>query len=92
MVLICVTAYKGRHKIHSRWENREYVVKWQPYPNLPEEGHSHTMHRNYLLPISNNMEQEECEHSVGGDGHSDELTLIPHENYALPVDHPTKLS
>ena len=35
MVLVHVTTFKGRHKIQSRWENREYVVEWQPYPNLP---------------------------------------------------------
>ena len=27
MVLICVTAFKGCHKIQNRWENREYVVE-----------------------------------------------------------------
>ena len=64
MVLVHVTAFKGRNKIQSRWENREYVVEWQLYPNLPVyvvhpidgEGHSHTIHRNYLLPISNILE------------------------------------
>ena len=52
MVLVHVTAFKGRHKIQSRWENREYVVEWHPYPNLPmyvvcptdREGCSHILH------------------------------------------------
>ena len=52
MVLVCVTTFKGKHKIQSRWENREYVVEWQPYPNLPVcvvfpidgEGAAHTLH------------------------------------------------
>ena len=35
MVLVCVTAFKGHHKMQDRWENREYVVEKQPYPNLP---------------------------------------------------------
>ena len=35
MVLVCVTAFKGRHKMQDRWENREYVVEKQPYPDLP---------------------------------------------------------
>ena len=26
MVLVCVTAFKGHHKMQDRWENREYVV------------------------------------------------------------------
>ena len=48
MVLVCVTTFKGRHKMQNRWENSEYVVEKQPYPNLPVyvvcprdgEGHS----------------------------------------------------
>ena len=67
--LVHVTVFKGRHKIQSRWENKDYVVEWQPYPNLPiyvvhpiDGGRcSHTLHRNYLLPINNNLEQEEGE-------------------------------
>ena len=47
-VLVCITAFKGRHKMQDRWENREYVVEKWPYPNLPVyvvcprdgEGHS----------------------------------------------------
>ena len=70
MVLVCVTAFKGRHKMQDRWENREYVVEKRPYPNLPGyvvclrdgEGHSQTLHRNYLLPtISSNMGQDETD-------------------------------
>ena len=34
-VLVCVTSFKGCHKMQDRWENREYVVEKQPYPNLP---------------------------------------------------------
>ena len=34
-VLVYVTAFKGHHKMQDRWENREYVVEKQPYPNLP---------------------------------------------------------
>ena len=35
MVLVHVTAFKGRHKMQDRWENREYVVEKWPYPDLP---------------------------------------------------------
>ena len=34
-VLVCVTTFKGHHKIQDRWENREYVVEKWPYPNVP---------------------------------------------------------
>ena len=33
--LVRVTAFKGCDKIQDRWENREYVVEKQPYPNVP---------------------------------------------------------
>ena len=70
-VLVHVTTFKGRNKMQDRWENREYVVEKQPYPNLPVyvvyprdgEGHSWTLHRNYLLPISSNMGQDETDGS-----------------------------
>ena len=68
-VLVRVTAFKGRHKMQDRWENSEYVVEKRPYPNLPVyvvcprdgEGCSRTLHRNYLLPIRSNMEQDEAD-------------------------------
>ena len=74
MVLVCVTAFKGHHKIQHQWENREYVVERQSYPNVPVyvvsprdgEGHSHTLHRNYLLPISSNLEQARDDTPVAG--------------------------
>ena len=70
-VLVHVTTFKGRHKMQDRWENREYVVEKWPYPDLPVyvvcprdgEGCSQTLHRNYLLPISSNMEQGETDGS-----------------------------
>ena len=34
MVLVHVTTSKGCHKMQDRWENREYVVEKQPYPNI----------------------------------------------------------
>ena len=98
MIPVHVTAFKGRHKIQSRWENREYVVEWQPYPNLPvcvvhpiDGGWCNcTLHRNNLLPINKNLEQEEGDNSVKGDGSSDKPTPVPHKNDALPVDCLTK--
>ena len=97
MVLVHVTAFKGRHKVQSRWENREYVVEWQPYPNLPVyvvcpihgEEHSHTLHQNFLLPISQVLEQEECENGVEG-GSSNEPSPVPHAEGASLVDQLTK--
>ena len=72
-VLVRITTFKGRHKMQNRWENREYVVEKRPYPNLPVyvvhprdgEGHSQTLHRNYLFPISSNMEQDETDGPEG---------------------------
>ena len=84
-VLVHVTTFKGWYKIQNKWENREYVVEQWPYPNLPVyvvhtrdgEGHSQTLHRNYPLPISNNLEQVGDENSVAGVGPKDEPTPTP---------------
>ena len=35
MVLVCVTAFKGHHKMQDLWENRKYVVEKWPYPKVP---------------------------------------------------------
>ena len=73
-VLVCVTAFKGHHKIQDWWQKWVYVVEKQPYPNVPVyvvwprdgKGHSQTLHRNYLLPISSNLEQNEKDAPVTG--------------------------
>ena len=85
MVLVCVTTFKGRHKMEDRWENREYVVEKWPYPDLlvyvvcprDEEGCSQTLHRNYLLPISSNMGQDETDGSEDRVKNNTSLTLVP---------------
>ena len=76
MVLVCVTTFKGCHKIQDRWKNREYVVEKWPFPNVPvyvvcprdKEGHSLTLHRNYLLPINSNIEQGKMDEPMAGFG------------------------
>ena len=85
MVLVHVTAFKGCHKMQDQWQNREYVVEKQPYPNVPVyvicprdgEGHSQTLHRNYLLPISSNLEQSEMDKPVAGVGNDTSPTPVP---------------
>ena len=80
-VLVHATAFKGCHKTQDQWENREYVVEKLPYPNVPVyvvcprdgEGHSWTLHRNYLLPISPNLEQGEMDEPVVGVGNDTSL-------------------
>ena len=84
-VLVHVTTFKGRQKMHDRWENREYVVKKWPYPDLPVyvvcprdgEGCSRTLHRNYLLPISANMEQDETDGSEDRVKNNTSSTPVP---------------
>ena len=85
MVLVHVTAFKGHHKMQDWWENREYVMEKWPYPNVPVyvvcprdgEGHSQTLHRNYFLPISPNLEQTEMDRPVAGVGNDTSLTPAP---------------
>ena len=85
-VLVCVTAFKGHHKIQDWWKNREYVAEKWPYPNVPvyvvclREGCRQTLHRNYLLPISPNLEQGKMDKPVVGVGNDTSLTPVP------PVD------
>ena len=85
MVLVHVTAFKGHHKMQDQWENREYVVEKWSYPNVPVyvvcprdgEGCSQTLHRNYLLPISPNLEQSEMDKPVAGVGNDTSPTPVP---------------
>ena len=49
------------------------------------EGCSCILHRNYLLPIIHNLEQEECDNAVEG-GCWNEYTPVPHEEDAMPVN------
>ena len=51
------------------------------------EGHSQTLHMNYLLPISHILKQEEHDHAVEGEGDF-ELTPVPHEKDASLLDQP----
>ena len=84
-VSVHVTAFKGQHKMEDRWENREYFVEKWPYPDLPVyvvcprdgEGHSWTLHRNYLLPISSNMGQDETDGSEDRVKNNTSLTPVP---------------
>ena len=85
MVLVHVTTFKGQHKMQNRWENSEYVVEKRPYPNLPVyvvhprdgEGCSRTLHRNYLLPISSNMGQDETDEPEGRVENDTTQTPVP---------------
>ena len=84
-VLVCVTAFKDYHKMQDWWENRDYVVEKWPYPNVPVyvvcsrdgEGCSQTLHRNYLLPISPNLEQGKMDKPVAGVGNDTSPTPAP---------------
>ena len=74
-------------------ENREYVVKRQPYLNVPVymvcprdgKGHSQTLHRNYLLPISPNLEQNEKDAPMAGVGHTTTSAPVPSVD-SVPAD------
>ena len=73
-------------------------MEWQPYPNLPvyvvcpidREQHSHTLHQNFLLPISHNLGQEKCKNAVEGGG-INEPNPVPHAEDVLLVDWLTKI-
>ena len=85
MVLVCLTTFKDHHKIQDLWENWEYVVEKQPYPSVPiyvvhpkdGEGCSQTLHRNYLLPISSNLEQNEKDAPMARVEHTNTPAPVP---------------
>ena len=52
--------------------------------------HSQTLHRNYLLPISNNVGQAEDENSVVGVDPIDKPTSVSPADNGLPANGPTK--
>ena len=95
MVLVHVTTFKGCNKMQDRWENREYVVEKWPYPNIPVyvicprdgEGHSQTLHRNYLLPINSNMGQGEADESKERVENNTSLTPAPSAD-SISQDNP----
>ena len=66
-------------------ENREYVMERGPIPNVPVyvvcprdgEGCIQTLHRNYLLPISPNLEQSKMDKPVAGVGNDTSVTPVP---------------
>ena len=76
----------------------KYVVEKQPYPNIPvyvvypthREVYSQTLHRNYLLPINNNLEQAECDNPVEEVGAINEPIQAPQVDNVLMVDRPTE--
>ena len=63
------------------------MEKW-PYPNVPAyvvcprdgEEHSQTLHRNYLLPISSNIGQDEKDEPVAGVDNNNASTPVPPED------------
>ena len=65
LVLVKQTAWKGRHKIQDKWEDREYQVVDQPAPGIPvytvkslTGGQTKVLHRNLLLPLQGRLRQE----------------------------------
>ena len=76
LFLVKQTAWKGRHKIHDKWENGEYQVMGQPTPNIPVKsvagGRTRVLHRNLLLPLQGRLRQED---GMRGEGISDSEVL-----------------
>lgn len=66
-VLVKIVAFDGKHKLSNRWEEDPYVVLSQPNPEIPVfvvkkengEGRQRTLHRNLLLPIETNFDDQD---------------------------------
>ena len=88
LVLVKQTAWKGRHKIQDRWEDREYQVVDQPTPGIPvytvkclTGDQTKVLQRNLLLPLQGRLRQEG---EIVGEGVTDseeeeeERAVTPH--------------
>ena len=72
----------------------------QPYPNVPVyvvcprdgEGHSQTLYRNYLLPISPNVEQAGDETSVAGIEQTRTSAPVPSVDSELTNSEPSMMA
>ena len=88
LVLVRQTAWKGRHKIQDKWEDREYQVVDQPTPGIPvyivqclTGGQTKVLHRNLLLPLQGRLRQEGeivGEGVTDSEGEEDERAVTPH--------------
>ena len=59
------TVWKGRHKIHDRWESEEYLVVDHPTPGVPvytvkdvAGARTRVLYRNLLLPLQDRVRQQ----------------------------------
>ena len=64
VVLVRKMTHTGKHKIHNRWEDDEYVVVSQPNSDIPvyivqpiSGGKQKTLHWNLLLPLGNKIDE-----------------------------------
>ena len=87
LVLVQVTVFKGRHKIHDRWEPVDYRVISKNHPNVPvyrieaiSGGKPRVLYRNLLLPIGQILEDDHA------DDDEEELSV------AIPVKTKPKVS
>ena len=88
LVLVKQTAWKGRHKIQDKWEDREYQVVDQPTPGIPvytvqclTGGPTRVLHRNLLLPLLGRLRQEGeivGEGATDSEGEEEERAVAPH--------------
>ena len=65
IVLVKQVAFTGKHKLEDRWEDQEYSVLEQPFPDIPvykvqntDSGDIRILHRNLLLPVLSSMDTD----------------------------------
>ncbi|KAL5021393.1 hypothetical protein ScPMuIL_000548, partial [Solemya velum] len=70
-VLVKILAFEGKQKLSDKWEEDIYIILKQPNASIPVyvvqkesgEGRKRTLHRNVLLPIGLETEQEDISSS-----------------------------
>ncbi len=91
LVLVKVTAFKGKHKIQDKWEEEEHVVLSQPNVDIPvyevqpvNGGKIRILHRNLLLPLGIHLQPDRD--SEGSDSHSSDESLFIDETPNMNPD------
>ena len=87
LVLVKQTAWKGRHKIQDKWEDREYQVVDHPTPGIPVYTvksltgcQTKVLHKNLLLPLQGRLRQEGetvGERVTDSEGEEEEKAVTP---------------
>ena len=93
LCLVKIVAYEGRHKIQNKWRDGEFVVVSQPDTDIPvyvvepvEGGPQKILHRNLLLPLGIQLQQDCDSISQSKRKHASNPVELSKSSLDLPLD------